>query len=119
MKKQTSMALAAAVSMTILAGPVAAHDSGSVVIHRGATVETVRFDNQSGVMVMRGQPAVKSVAPARPYVHSKIRRVSAGGTLWIVDAENDRLFACELRNTTQVGGRNIRCRSRRLPATLR
>ncbi|MHA1600923.1 MAG: hypothetical protein ACTSW2_08850 [Alphaproteobacteria bacterium] len=119
MKKRTGFLLAAAVGLTVLAGPVQAQDSGSVVIYRGSQAETVRFDNRSGVTVVRGQPAVKPVAPVRPYAHSKIRRVSAGGTLWIVDGGAKRLVACRLQNTTQVGGRRIRCTERSLPAALR
>ena len=119
MKKQTSVLLATAICLAALAGPVAAQDSGSVVIYRGAEMETVRFDNRGGVKVVRGQPAAKPVEPAHPYAHSTVRRVTAGGTLWIVDGGAKRLVACRLQHTTQVGGRRIRCTERSLPVALR
>ena len=119
MKKQTSVLFAAAMGLVIFAGAAQAQGNGSIVIYRGATAETVRFDHGNGVIVERGQPPAKRMVPVRKAAHASIRRVTAGDTLWIVDAKTERLFACELRNTTQVDGRKIRCRSRRLPVALR
>jgi|GEM_PF-4354300 len=120
MKKQTSVVIAAVILVSAtFAGTAQAQGNGSIVIYRGATAETVRFDNRSGVTVARGQPAVKHAEPVRKVAHSNVRRMTAGDTLWIVDSKTDRLFACELRYTTQVSGRKIRCRSRRLPVALR
>jgi len=119
MKSQTGLFLAAALGSAVLTGPVQAQDGGSVVIYRGAQAETVRFDNRSGVTVVRGEPAAKPAEPVQPAVLSGARRVVAGDTLWIVDGTTERLVACELRRTTQVGGRRIRCIDRRLPVALR
>lgn len=118
MKKQIGGVLAAAMGLAVLAGPVAApaeaQSSGSVVIYRGAEVETVRFDNRGGVTVMRGQPAAKFVAPVRKAAHTRARRAIAGNTLWIVDRRAKRLVACQVLSTTQVGGRRIRCIRRKM-----
>ena len=123
MKTQINIVLGAAMGLAAFAGPVvapaAAQGSGSVVIYRGAEVETVRFDNRSGVTVERGQPAAKPVAPVRKAAHKRSRRVIAGNTLWIVDGKGRRLIACQVRSTTQVGGRRIRCIRRALPVALR
>jgi len=119
MKTQTGVFLAVAMGLAALAGPTRAQDSGSVVIYRGAQVETVRFDNRSGVTVVRGEPAAKPVEPAYPAVLSGAGRIVAGDTLWIVDEGDRRIVACELRRTTQVGGRRIRCIDRALPIALR
>lgn len=119
MKTQTGIFLAATFGLVVLAGPTQAQDSGSVMIYRGAQAETVRFDNRGGVTVVRGEPAAKPAEPAYPAVLSGARRVVAGDTLWIVDDGDRRVVACELRRTTQVGGRKIRCIDRALPIALR
>ena len=119
MKKQVSMLFAAAMGVAAFAGPVAAQGNGSVVVYRGAEAETVRFDNRSGVTVVRGQPAAKLVEPVRKAAHTRVRRIRAGNTLWVVDGRGKRLVACQIRNTTQVGDRRIRCISRALPKALR
>ena len=119
MKTQTGIFLAATFGLAVLAGQAQAQNSGSVVIYRGAQAETVRFDNRGGVTVVRGEPAAKPAEPVYPAVRSDAGRVVAGDTLWIVDESDRRIVACELRRTTQVGGRKIRCIDRRLPVALR
>lgn len=121
MTNHTSILIAATAAMALAAftAPAAAQDAGSVIIYRGAQAETVRFDDRGGVTVVRGQPAAQPAEPAYPAARRKVDRTVAGDTLWIVDGEADRLFACELRRTTQVGGRRIRCIERALPVALR
>ncbi len=119
MKAKTGIFLTGMLSWVVFAGPALAHDGTEVTIYRGAQAETVHLNESTGVAVMRGQPVSELPAQTARYTHKPVAHMDAGNTLWIVDSESDRLFACELRNTTQVGGRKIRCRSRRLPAALR
>jgi hypothetical protein len=122
MTKQTGILLSAIVFASLgLAVTARAHDSGAVTVLRGAAVE--RAGNASngiaGVTVVRGQPAAKVAAkyasPMDKVPHRRTLRVTGGGTLWIVDGNGKRLTACQVRNTTQVGGRRIRCIDRALP----
>jgi len=119
MKANTGIFLATTFGFVVFAGPAPAHDGTEVTIYRGAQAETVHLNESTGVTVMRGQPVTELPAQMTRYEHRPVAQTAAGNTLWIVDSESDRLFACELRNTTQVGVRKIRCRSRRLPAALR
>jgi hypothetical protein len=106
--------------LVLCAAPVQAQEGGAVTIYRGAQAETVRFTDQGGVTVVRGQPAAQPDAtPEDLAARHKLGRTVAGDTLWIVDPKTDRLLACELRRTTQVGERRIRCTERALPVAFR
>ena len=120
MSKHTGAIIAGAMSLALFAVPAAAQDGGAVTIYRGVQVETVRFTNQGAVTVVRGQPAAHPAElQERSGARHKIGRTVAGDTLWIVDTKTDRLLACELRRTTQVGERRIRCVERALPVAFR
>ncbi len=118
MQKRISVLFAAVIGLAAFAGPVAADGNGSMVVFRGADAETVRFDTRGGVTVVRGQPVVKPVQPVHKAAYTSIRRIRAGNTLWVVDGGGKRLVACQVRNTTQVGERRIRCTGRALPKSL-
>jgi hypothetical protein len=107
MTTQTGVFLAAALGLAALAGAAQADEGGSVVIHRGADAQTVRFGDGSGITVVRGQPAPKPAEPAPPAAWAG--QAIAGDTLWLVDGAGERLVACQVRYTTQVGARRIRC----------
>jgi hypothetical protein len=120
MSKHTGAIIAGAMSLALFAVPALAQEGGAVTIYRGAQVETVRFDNRGGVTVVRGQPAARvAEARERSVTRYKFGRTVAGDTLWIVDTKTERLLACELRRTTQVGERRIRCVERALPVAFR
>ena len=120
MKKPTSVLFATALLVSATFACMAqAQGNGSIVVFRGAETETVRFDNRGGVTVVRGQPAANPVEPVRKAAHPSVRRIRAGNTLWVVDGGGKRLVACQVRNTTQVDGRRIRCVDRALPVALR
>lgn len=120
MKNQVRVFAAAALGLMMFAAPALAQDGGAVTIYRGAQAETVRFDNRAGVTVVRGQPAAQSAEPlVRHAAWHALGRTVAGDTLWIVDGKTERLLACELRPTTQVGERRIRCVERALPVAFR
>jgi hypothetical protein len=104
--------IAAAVVLAALTAATAqaqAQDGGAVVVQRGTQSETVRFTTAGGVTVERGQPAAKAAVLLEAAGLPPISVVAAGDTLWIVDEDGSRLRACEVRATTQVGERTIRC----------
>ena len=120
MKNPARIFSAAALGLVLCAAPVLAQEGGAVTIIRGAQVETVRFTDQGGVTVIRGQPAAQPDAtPEHWAARHKLGRTAAGDTLWLIDEQTDRLIACELRRTTQVGERRIRCVERALPVAFR
>jgi len=103
------IAAAAVVLAALTAANAQAQDGGAVVVLRGAQSETVRFTTAGGVKVERGQPPAKPVAIPETAGLPSVTVVAAGETLWIVDEAGTRLRACEVRATTQVGRRTIRC----------
>jgi hypothetical protein len=120
MKIRARVLAAVALGFVMGATPALAQDGGAVTIYRGAQAETVRFDNRAGVTVVRGQPAAQpAVSTERRAGRHTFGRTVAGDTLWIVDAKTERLVACELYRTTQVGERRIGCVERALPVAFR
>lgn len=109
MPKHSGGIAAAAVLAVLCARAAQAQDGGAVQVLRGAQSEMVRFDFAGGVKVERGQPPVRVVIPKPETGPAPATVVGAGETLWIVDDGGARLRACEVRVTTQVGGRVIRC----------
>lgn len=109
MPRYSGRMAAAAVLAVLAAGAAQAQDGGAVQVLRGVQGETVRVDTVGGVKVERGQPPVRSVVPKQDSGPAPATVVGAGETLWIVDDGGTRLRACEVRVTTQVGGRVIRC----------
>ncbi|MFQ5776127.1 MAG: hypothetical protein ACE5GS_16530 [Kiloniellaceae bacterium] len=111
------MALAAgAIALLSVPDAAGAASRDVVTVHRGAAVETLGPGTPGAapagaVEVVRGAPLV--TAPAAPAAAAV--RALAGRTLWLVDREQDRLTACHLRDSTQVGRRVVRCWSRPLP----
>ncbi len=70
---------------------------------------------QGGVAIVRG---VGMKRPARPPedAASAAPQVMTGDKAWLVDRKRNRLIACRLESTTQVGERRIRCGTRTLRA---
>ena len=100
---------AAVVLAALTVGVAQAQDGGAVAVQRGAQSESVRFSSAGGVKVERGQPPARQTAISEAADFLPTTVVAAGETLWIVDDDGTRLRACEVRVTTQLGGRTIRC----------
>lgn len=92
--------------------------AGTLTVHRAETVDVIRFTGGANreVEVVRGPAIVPSVARAA-MAEARVpeRFAMAGHRVWLIDRQRDRLTACYLRDSTQVGRRVIRCTSRRLP----
>lgn len=98
----------------------------TVTVHRAAAVSSVSNGVESpvgpspvqeGVTVVRGRGPVPGAAPvggqqaARPGPLA----VGAGDVVWLLDADDGRLIACELLYTADLGVRKFRCRARDWP----
>ena len=123
-----AFAAAALIAGAVATSPTAAISEDAVLVFRGAAVEAVNLGAaalgaSSGVDVVRGNP-VQPPKPPPPYPFRIAKALSpeieilGGDRVWFVDRLGDRLTACNLRNTTQVGRRAIRCRTRRIPNTV-
>ena len=70
---------------------------------------------RGAVLIYRGSSDM-GVAP-NPAPPSPPVRAVGGGRVWLIDPEADSLTGCVLERTVMVGGRRIRCATRRLPSS--
>jgi hypothetical protein len=93
-------------AVTVLA-LTAATASADVTIYRGGTPETVATGGTKAV-VLRGSGSLRSkAAPTAP--QARYAHVTAGETLWLVDADGSKVTACSLQDSGYVGRRRIVC----------
>ena len=122
MMKTTAAPLAAAV---LLAGALAASSSAQAASVEVVNPQSAASAGTDKVEVLRGEPVAVPKSPPPYQLLGMTKSLSpdiemvGGKRLWFVDKTGDRLMACELRKTTQVSGRVIRCRSRELPRRLK
>ena len=108
-----------ATAFLAVASQAARSAEGDVVtVYRGASATTLRLPAGGPLNIQRGA-ALKTLAyAARNDGGAKSRKVLAGERLWVIDSQAGRLITCALRNSIQVGRKDIRCFTRALPASL-
>ncbi|MGF1609656.1 MAG: hypothetical protein ACFCUQ_09690 [Kiloniellales bacterium] len=123
----SALALAAGVTLALATPAQSQSADEPVTVHRGAEVSSVSHGVESPVSqgspgavqvkVVRGHGPTPGAAPVSG--QEAVRRIplqaGAGDVVWLLDADDGRLIACELVHTADLGVRNIRCRSRDLP----
>ncbi len=109
-----AVSMLAAAGMFQISGASAQSDDAQVV--RGGKAATIIETQEASVRVFRGSPTM-TVAVAETTVGAAPIGdvVSSGSTVWFVDREANKLQACRLVSTTQVGEHRIDCHSRSLP----
>ncbi len=91
--------VAVAVAVSVAAAPANAQPA--------PTLPTgITLTEEAGVAVYRGVPSPPPVVqPSEP----KPTVVVAGETLWLVNAQSQRITGCRIRNTTDNGRRRLSC----------
>lgn len=122
MKAKINLIAAAAVVLcagAVAGGDVRAHETETaaqrVIIHQGGSrgAEAAQARVENGVRILYG----RARTPARaPFHHAGLREqpkplARGGDTLWLLDRAEDKVTACRLFKTVNVGQHVVRCAS--------